>query len=71
MSYEGSYETLQADRIEQLRLILQKQQLRPVSYPDAQAVAESLITFYEILATDEQETLSPLNAQVEEHEFRA
>ena len=71
MRYEGSYETVQADRIEQLRLILQKQQLRPISYLDAQAVAESLVTFYEVLASDAENTLYPLNTQVKEHEFRA
>ncbi len=51
MNPEGTNETSEAERIELLRVILEREQGRPVAYPEASEVAESLIAFYEVLAT--------------------
>lgn len=50
MSTEGNNQTAVTDKIEALRLILERQQLREVTYEEAREVGESLICFFEILA---------------------
>ncbi len=47
----------EGDRVETLRLILEREQRKPVTYSEALEVAESLICFFEILA-DEAEPVS-------------
>lgn len=49
-----------ADKVEQLRLILQNEQSHLVTYEEAADIGESLISFFEVLADDsfaEQQTL--------------
>ena len=52
MGHEGSYGTLEADKVESLRLILQRQLAKHVGYKEALEIGESLISFYEVLADD-------------------
>ena len=42
----------EGDRVETLRLILEREQRKPVTYGEALEVAESLICFFEILADE-------------------
>ena len=52
--HEGNSETLDAERIESLRLILEAEQCRPVTYEEALEIGKSLINFFEVLADDSQ-----------------
>lgn len=52
MFLEGTKQASEADRIESLRLILEREQHRPVTYGEALEVGESLINFFEVLADD-------------------
>ncbi|HUD06815.1 MAG TPA: hypothetical protein VMR34_02915 [Candidatus Saccharimonadales bacterium] len=49
MLYEGKNKAPETDRVETLRLILENEQNRSISYAEAQEIADSLISFYEIL----------------------
>lgn len=40
----------ESERIETLRLILEREQRRPVSYAEAAGIGESLMNFFEVLA---------------------
>lgn len=44
--------TVNNERIEELRQILESEQNRPVTYEEAKNVGESLITVYKVLAGD-------------------
>jgi hypothetical protein len=50
---EGNNQSEQSDEVEALRLILEQEQHRPVTYEEAQEVADSLISFFEVLADGE------------------
>jgi hypothetical protein len=50
---EGNNQSEQSDEVEALRLILEQEQHRPVNYDEAQEVADSLISFFEVLADGE------------------
>ncbi len=52
MSTEGNNQTVETDRVEALRLILERQQSRTITYEEAQEVGESLICLFEVLADD-------------------
>jgi hypothetical protein len=54
---EGNQQLQVVDRIESLRLILERQQSRVVTRDEASEIGESLIVFYEILG----ESLLPSN----------
>ena len=49
-NHEGNSQTIETERIEQLRAILESEQCRPVTYDEALEVGESLINFFEVLA---------------------
>jgi hypothetical protein len=49
---EGINQPNETDRIESLRLILEQEQRRSVSYEEALDVGETLISFFEVLADD-------------------
>jgi hypothetical protein len=49
-SHEGIDETSENEQVLVLRSILEQKQGLPVTYEEAQAIAESLIDFYELLA---------------------
>lgn len=49
-SYEGNKITMPTDRIEELRLILQREQKRSITYEEAFEVAKLLLSFYDNLA---------------------
>ena len=49
-SYEGNKTTIPTERIEQLRLILQREQKRSITYEEAFEVAKLLLNFYDNLA---------------------
>ncbi len=49
-SYEGNKTTIPSERIEQLRLILQREQKRSITYEEAFEVAKLLLNFYDNLA---------------------
>ncbi len=53
MQAEGNKSVLAADNVESLRLILEHEQSRPIAYDEALEVAESLLSFYELLAQDD------------------
>ena len=53
---EGNTQSLESDRIERLRAILEQEQGRSVLYSEALEVGESLISFYEVLADDTEAT---------------
>jgi hypothetical protein len=57
MLYEGSNQTQEKDKVEVLRLILEREQGRPVAYDEALEVAESLISFFEVLIQKEERVL--------------
>lgn len=69
MRHEEAYGTLEADKVETLRLILQRQLAKQVGYKEALEIGESLITFYEVLAGDEINTND--TNQVDQDEPRA
>ena len=46
--------TVNNERIEELRQILESEQNRPVTYEEAKNVGESLITVYKVLAGDRE-----------------
>lgn len=52
MYAEGSQHIAVSSSIEYLRCILQKQQNRAIAYEEAQDVADSLMSFFEVLAED-------------------
>ncbi len=52
MNSEGPKAVLEDESIERLRLILEREQGRLVDYAEAADVAESLVSFYELLATE-------------------
>ena len=52
MHLEGSKQFSHNDRTERLRLILEHEQGRPISYDEAQELGESLINFFEVLAEE-------------------
>jgi hypothetical protein len=49
-SHEGNKTTIPTERIEQLRLILQQEQKRSITYEEAFEVAKLLLSFYDNLA---------------------
>lgn len=57
MLYEGNNQTVEKDRVEILRLILEREQGRPVTRDEAVEVAESLISFFEVLIQEGERTL--------------
>jgi hypothetical protein len=59
---ESRTETTEADRIESLRLILERQQHRSVTYFEATEVGESLIAFFELLAEETRDELAILSS---------
>lgn len=52
MSYEGTNQTIGKEKIEALRIILGDIQGEPVSYDDAEEVAVTLISLYDLLARE-------------------
>lgn len=50
MFQEGKSEALEQDRIESLRVILEREQGRPIAYDEAREIGESLVSFFEVLA---------------------
>lgn len=52
MSDEGNT-TAEYERVEALRLILEREQCRPVSYAEAAEIGDSLMRFFEVLAEGE------------------
>lgn len=59
--FEGNNQEDDAEQIEALRLILERKQQRPFSYDEARELAESLLSFFEVLA-EEVEKPTPVNA---------
>jgi len=57
MNYEGNNQTIEKDRVEILRLILEHEQERPVTRDEAVEVAESLISFFEVLVQESEPIL--------------
>lgn len=53
-NHEGSDEVLDAERVESLRLILEAEQNRPVTFEEALEVGQSLINLFKVLADTEQ-----------------
>lgn len=51
MGQEGNTTTAKSENIEALRLILEHEQSRHIVYEEALDIGESLITFFEVLAT--------------------
>ena len=49
MSVESTAGTLPKETIEALRLILEREQSRPIDEAEAIEIGESLLTFYELL----------------------
>jgi hypothetical protein len=66
MHYEGNNQTNQNERVESLRLILENEQNRSITYAEAQDIADSLISFFEVLAQTEQSDGTSLNTLVVE-----
>ena len=54
MNNEGINQSIGAEKIESLRLILEQVQGVSISYEDAEEVADNLLSFYELLASDSQ-----------------
>ena len=54
MNNEGINQSIGTEKIESLRLILEQVQGVPISYEDAEEVADNLLSFYELLASDSQ-----------------
>ena len=57
---EGNNQSEKDTEVEALRLILEQEQHRPVTYEEAQEVADSLISFFEVLAEGEKSTDKPI-----------
>lgn len=57
MSNEGSNQALEVTKVEALRLILEREHSRPVTYEEAEEVGECLITFFEVLADGADELM--------------
>ncbi len=55
MFEEGNTQESVTDRAEALRLILESEQHRSVTYGEALEVGQSLISFFEILADDNED----------------
>jgi hypothetical protein len=51
-SHEGDIVALEPERIESLRLILEKEQCRPITYDEALEVGRSLVRFFKALAEE-------------------
>lgn len=49
MSSEGTTGTLPKETVEALRLILEREQSRPIDEAEVIEIGESLLTFYELL----------------------
>lgn len=49
---EGDRQITEDNQIESLRLILEREQCRAVTYEEAQEVGDSLINFFELLAQE-------------------
>jgi hypothetical protein len=49
-SYEGNKTTIPTEQIEKLRIILQREQKRSITYEEAFEVAKLLLSFYDNLA---------------------
>lgn len=61
MYQEGVEQVTEMNGIESLRLILEREQGRPFAFEEASDVAESMLSFYEVLAAHaEDKTLVPL-----------
>lgn len=62
MHSEGSKQFSSHDSTERLRLIVEHEQGRPISYDEAQELGEALINFFEVLAEEIHESakLAPL-----------
>ena len=54
MNNEGINQSIGTEKIESLRLILEHVQGVTISYEDAEEVADNLLSFYELLASDPQ-----------------
>jgi len=54
MNNEGINQSIGTEKIESLRLILEHVQGVTISYEDAEEVADNLLSFYELLASDSQ-----------------
>ena len=52
MNYEGINQAIDNQQIESLRLILERLHNLSFSHEDAEEVAESLLSFYDLLAKD-------------------
>jgi hypothetical protein len=50
MSPEGKKQSVQDERVKSLRLILEREQGRPVSYDEALEVGDALVSFFGVLA---------------------
>jgi hypothetical protein len=55
---EGNSGTREGDRVESLRLILEREQGRPVLFEEAAEVANALISLYEALAQPSRDALA-------------
>ena len=54
MSVEGTTGTLPKETVEALRLILEREQSRPIDEAEVIEIGESLLTFYELLGQQEE-----------------
>lgn len=54
---EGNNQTATTAAIESLRVILEHEQSRHIPYEEALEVGESLISFFELLAEEEEQPL--------------
>jgi hypothetical protein len=54
MNNEGINQSIGTEKIESLRLILEHVQGVSISYEDAEEVADNLLSFYELLASESQ-----------------
>jgi len=59
MPSEGNV-TPEYERVEALRLILEREQCRPVSYAEAAEIGESLMRFFEVLAGGENSAVTQM-----------
>ena len=50
MNYEGINQSIDKDRIESLRVILEKVHNQPFSYEEVQEIADTMLSFYDILS---------------------
>ncbi len=57
MLYEANNQAVEKNRVETLRLILEHEQQRKVTYNEALEVAESLISFFEVLVQENEPVL--------------